>query len=172
MGQMTRSQLEQAYKRLEREVTEYKAKMKEVCDSADQRFKEEKRLRKDWNKAQAQMQARASDAEETVTLLEKELRRMKDGGDASMSMEELTECSTNLLRALEENNRWKDLQLGSTKEVECVICCSETATQAMVPCGHLALCSGCAAGMKASNKNNRCPMCKSDIQSFLRIYKP
>ena len=172
MGQMTRSQLEQAYKRLEREVTEYKAKMKEVCDSADQRFKEEKRLRKDWNKAQAQMQARASDAEETVTLLEKELRRMKEGGDASMSMEELTECSTNLLRALEENNRWKDLQLGSTKEVECVICCSETATQAMVPCGHLALSSGCAAGMKASNKNNRCPMCKSDIQSFLRIYKP
>ena len=76
-GKMNRQQLEQACKRLEREVTEYKSKMKEVCDSADQRFKEEKRLRKDWNKAQASMQAKASDAEDLVISLKCQLKNLK-----------------------------------------------------------------------------------------------
>jgi len=159
-------------RRLEREVAEYKTKMREVCDSADHRFKEEKRLRKDWNKAQAQMQARASDAEERLKSLEKELKQFQQGGDATMSTEELTECGQVLLKAMDGNMRWKDLQVGSAKEAECVICCSEMATHAMVPCGHLALCQSCAAGMKAANKKHRCPMCKSEIQSFLKIFKP
>ena len=51
--------------------------MKEVCDSADQRFKEEKRLRKDWNKAQASMQAKASDAEELVISLKSQLKNLQ-----------------------------------------------------------------------------------------------
>lgn len=73
ISKMNRKQLEHTCKRLEREVTEYKSKMKEVCDSADTRFKEEKRLRKEWNKAQASMQARAADAEELVETLQKKL---------------------------------------------------------------------------------------------------
>jgi hypothetical protein len=89
-----------------------------------------------------------------------------------MTNEELTECSNMLLHALCENNKLKDLKTNKTKEVHCVICCDEVATHAMVPCGHLALCSGCTAGMKAANKSTRCPMCKSDIQSIIRIWKP
>ena len=75
-SKMNRKQLEHACKRLEREVGEYKLKMKEVCDSADHRFKEEKRLRKDWNKVQASLQAKACDAEDLVQTLQKKLKRI------------------------------------------------------------------------------------------------
>tara|TARA_B100000780_G_scaffold197335_1_gene139396 strand:+ start:32 stop:937 length:906 start_codon:yes stop_codon:yes gene_type:complete len=163
---------DEVVKRLEREVAEYKTKMREVCDSADQRFKEEKRLRKDWNKAQAQMQARASDAEERFVSLEKQYGRLIKGGDEHCSLDELTQCGHVLIEAMKGNMHYKDVQASCGSEVECVICMSETATNAMVPCGHLALCSSCAAGMKAANKKHRCPMCKSEIQSFLKIFKP
>jgi len=89
-----------------------------------------------------------------------------------MSSDELTKISNDLINALHHNSKLKDLQLGKTKEVTCVICFDDIATHAMVPCGHLALCSGCAAGMQATDKSNRCPMCKSNIQSFMRIWKP
>ena len=168
---MSRKQLEQTCRRLQREVSEYKSKIRQVCDQADSRFKEEKRLRKNWNKAQAQLQAQVQDAEERAVRSEKQLQTLKAGGDPSMSVSELTSHGKLLLTALQENVKLKDKVIEDLEEPACVICCCETATFAMNPCGHLALCESCTGGMKAS-RTAGCPICKTPIENYVRIWKP
>ena len=88
-----------------------------------------------------------------------------------MTAAELTAQADALLGALRENAKLKDKILANVEEPVCVVCCCEAATYAMNPCGHLALCEGCTAGMKASRTAN-CPMCKTKIETYVRIWKP
>jgi hypothetical protein len=50
----------------------------------------------------------------------------------------------------------------------CVICQSETAVMATVPCGHRAYCSAC--GPQAQARQNTCPVCRQRVTSILRVY--
>ena len=58
--------------------------------------------------------------------------------------------------------------------MRCVVCLSITATHACVPCGHKCVCEQCAAAATAtaaaSFSNNRCPLCRSNVSSIIRIY--
>lgn len=49
---------------------------------------------------------------------------------------------------------------------QCIICLSEEPVYALVPCGHLALCGNCAVCPQT-----RCPICRQQTVSSLRIFK-
>ncbi|CAL1544052.1 unnamed protein product [Lymnaea stagnalis] len=49
---------------------------------------------------------------------------------------------------------------------ECIICVEKSANVAFVPCGHVACCQAC------SRLFGRCPICRGDVGSCLRIFVP
>lgn len=49
----------------------------------------------------------------------------------------------------------------------CVICLDEIAQYAVVPCGHLAICSQCCLG-----ESGTCPVCRRRSMGLLRIFIP
>ena len=49
----------------------------------------------------------------------------------------------------------------------CCVCLTEKAQQAVIPCGHLALCDACALRAQGT-----CPICRRHIFSLLRVYTP
>ena len=48
----------------------------------------------------------------------------------------------------------------------CVICLSEPSTHATTPCGHLCMCQSCSGKLT----DNKCPVCRGDIASTIRIH--
>lgn len=54
---------------------------------------------------------------------------------------------------------------------ECVICLTETANTAVLPCNHLCLCQECGAKLSEdpAPDRRRCPICRTEIESLLRI---
>ena len=55
---------------------------------------------------------------------------------------------------------------GSITQNACVICLTESAKMAIVPCGHKCLCEGCAN----TSSIQTCPMCRGQVLSFLRVF--
>lgn len=66
------------------------------------------------------------------------------------------------------------LQKGSLEQL-CSICFTKTIEVVILPCRHMCLCLDCASLFNQRDKNNRskvkaeCPMCRSNIQSFINI---
>lgn len=54
------------------------------------------------------------------------------------------------------------------RRAECVVCCEAHSTNALIPCGHLCLCTACAA--KFGPGRAVCPMCRSVITGSLRVW--
>jgi len=50
---------------------------------------------------------------------------------------------------------------------DCVICCDETSTHAMVPCGHHCVCQACATGFAGGI----CPICRGEVQGVIHIFR-
>jgi hypothetical protein len=50
-------------------------------------------------------------------------------------------------------------------QVECVVCLEAKAIMAAVPCGHKCACQECAKLLK------KCPLCRTDVTNFLRIFE-
>eukprot|EP00392_Amoebophrya_sp_AT5.2_P002405 g2410.t1 len=50
----------------------------------------------------------------------------------------------------------------------CVVCLSRETTHAPMPCGHLCLCDKCHL---APNMQRTCPICRTPIERFVRIFK-
>eukprot|EP00271_Cylindrocystis_brebissonii_P005041 TRINITY_DN16991_c0_g1_i1.p1 TRINITY_DN16991_c0_g1~~TRINITY_DN16991_c0_g1_i1.p1 ORF type:complete len:452 (+),score=103.49 TRINITY_DN16991_c0_g1_i1:355-1710(+) len=63
----------------------------------------------------------------------------------------------------------EDVGSVSTREAnkECVICLTETRDTLALPCRHLCLCSDCAKALR--NQSNKCPICRTVVQSLLQI---
>jgi hypothetical protein len=53
-----------------------------------------------------------------------------------------------------------------TQQNACVICLSEDAVMAAVPCGHRAYCPTCTAAARGQN----CPVCRAAVRDVIRIY--
>jgi uncharacterized membrane protein len=53
---------------------------------------------------------------------------------------------------------------------DCCICLQAKATQAIVPCGHLALCDECAPEVRTNR--GTCPICRRRIYTYLRVFVP
>jgi len=50
---------------------------------------------------------------------------------------------------------------------ECVICMTETRDTTVLPCRHMCMCSDCAKYLRL--QSNKCPICRTNIQSLLQI---
>lgn len=55
----------------------------------------------------------------------------------------------------------------STDGPECVICMTETRDTTVLPCRHMCMCSDCAKYLRL--QSNKCPICRTNIQSLLQI---
>merc|ERR1711971_200259 len=55
------------------------------------------------------------------------------------------------------------------EENQCAICIENKRTHAAVPCGHFNLCLRCCEQIRLTT--NKCPICRRNIDSFLKIYK-
>jgi hypothetical protein len=51
---------------------------------------------------------------------------------------------------------------------DCVVCQDRKAAHATVPCGHHCLCDECASDL--TGRSGRCPLCRTQVQSTLKIY--
>lgn len=49
---------------------------------------------------------------------------------------------------------------------ECVVCLSERATHAVVPCGHMIACASCAGQARLE----QCPMCRGAVAQLMRVF--
>lgn len=55
------------------------------------------------------------------------------------------------------------------KPAECTICLSDTASNAVVPCGHVCLCDSCADGFRARNVS-ACPYCRNKVEKIIKVF--
>jgi len=67
---------------------------------------------------------------------------------------------------LMELEREKEKEMSSSDDKRCVYCLEEKATIAIIPCGHLCLCSTCSA----KNPFKQCPMCRGEIINTIKIF--
>lgn len=59
----------------------------------------------------------------------------------------------------------------STSEISiCTICSDNSATHAIIPCGHFCICFSCLTTLKNTSTDPRCPCCRGPITNSLRIY--
>ena len=49
--------------------------------------------------------------------------------------------------------------------LKCVVCLERSAATVLVPCGHRALCNQCALSI-----NGKCPICRSSVERFVRVF--
>jgi hypothetical protein len=88
-----------------------------------------------------------------------------------------------LERLIEEtdpgNNEWRNAFSESreyavpSSGIDCVVCHTQPAERAIIPCGHLCLCDGCSRTLVGSSSTLwYCPLCRGSLLSTLRIYIP
>ena len=58
-------------------------------------------------------------------------------------------------------------ELNSADADPCCICLTKTKTHAIQPCGHWCLCATC---VRTVENGGKCPLCRGDVQTVLRIY--
>ncbi|CAF1161676.1 unnamed protein product [Adineta steineri] len=58
----------------------------------------------------------------------------------------------------------QDQSVNSTSSNPCVLCLTEEKRLACIPCGHLATCVPCGHSLRS------CPICRREIEAFVRIY--
>ena len=75
-----------------------------------------------------------------------------------------------LERALKDESeaRYKEAEVDNDKKNVCVVCLENKKTHAFNPCGHMCVCETCAD--KIIQGNAKCPMCRGDITSSLKIF--
>lgn len=87
----------------------------------------------------------------------KELQQLTEGLRAELS------CCDEKRNSLREELDQAQRESGGP----CVICLDEIAQYAVVPCGHLAICSQCCLG-----ESGTCPVCRRRSMGLLRIFIP
>jgi hypothetical protein len=56
-------------------------------------------------------------------------------------------------------------------EHTCVVCIDATTDHAVIPCGHVCLCSTCGPRL-ARTRHARCPICREPVQSLQKLFYP
>jgi len=59
----------------------------------------------------------------------------------------------------------------TSKDEKCKICLVDTATYALIPCGHLCMCQSCCCDSGQFVRGTPCIICRKPIDGFLQIYK-
>ena len=61
-------------------------------------------------------------------------------------------------------------QLLSTGIGNCVVCLTQPKEVAVVPCGHLCMCTVCSEGISKRTRTRQCPICRQKFRSTLRVF--
>jgi len=69
-----------------------------------------------------------------------------------------------------DNAEESKTQVENREDKECAVCLTNKIDTFVLPCNHLCLCSSCAKDLKTHN-NFRCPMCRRNIETFLKMEK-
>lgn len=106
----------------------------------------------------------ANDIKETEEKLretkDKLLNRKRSFREAILSMPPETQSRINL-----------DYSNTTSSDNICVVCHDGPPVMAVVPCGHVCLCTNCSdVCMTGENEQRPCPLCRGHMQSVLRIY--
>jgi len=81
--------------------------------------------------------------------------------------EALRESENEYARVLEADAREERASNNSNSNYgECVMCLSERATHAVVPCGHMIACASCAGQARLE----QCPMCRGVVAQLMRVF--
>jgi hypothetical protein len=56
-------------------------------------------------------------------------------------------------------------------EHTCVVCIDATTDHAVIPCGHVCLCSTCGPRL-ARTRHARCPICREPVQILQKLFYP
>ena len=87
----------------------------------------------------------------------------------TMEPAELGKVEDDLLAAaarVREERRRRESE--AETDAACCICLSAPKSHAAVPCGHRALCSGCAADKRL--RGQPCPTCRGGVEKWMRIW--
>jgi len=76
---------------------------------------------------------------------------------------ELSKCQQEIQQVLQDISRSQEEQ---DVKSECVICLQVADLMALLPCGHLCVCSGCAHSLR------QCPLCCAAVAHTVRIFTP
>lgn len=52
----------------------------------------------------------------------------------------------------------------------CIICLERPIEVALIPCGHAKTCTVCCVEMQQHERVPRCPVCRAEVESTLRVY--
>ena len=75
--------------------------------------------------------------------------------------------------SLNQNNHTDDETPPQEGEDFCVVCWDRRADRALLPCGHLCLCSRCSAQatLPQGNLSGRCPVCQCTVLGPMRVFR-
>ena len=80
--------------------------------------------------------------------------------------EALRESEDEYARVLEAEAREESNNSDVSNYGECVVCLSERATHAVVPCGHMIVCGACAGQARLE----QCPLCRGVVAQLMRVF--
>ena len=60
--------------------------------------------------------------------------------------------------------------LSTDEQTLCVVCMDAPKTHAIVPCGHVCICEGCAEKLLAPQAPLVCPMCREHATMVMKLY--
>jgi hypothetical protein len=80
---------------------------------------------------------------------------------AEQKVTDLLQIRIELLKKRVEENTQADDAL------RCAICLGSRANTVLLPCRHANFCRSCVAGLYATQEQNRCPICRATIESFV-----
>ena len=81
--------------------------------------------------------------------------------------EALRESEDEYARVMEADAREERASNNSVSTYgECVVCLSERASHAVVPCGHMVTCASCAGEVRLEH----CPLCRGTVAQLMRVF--
>ncbi|CAF0972599.1 unnamed protein product [Rotaria sordida] len=80
---------------------------------------------------------------------------------------------TNRLPNISPINNTNQTDNNSNARLHCVICLENEIVYSLQPCSHLGLCHSCAQTLQSRNRGEElCPLCRTPIQEYQRIFLP
>jgi hypothetical protein len=99
-----------------------------------------------------------------------ELRLEETGNRVSVKAYNFTRVVTKVTSCVQIADDGHAFDPASLMRGDCVLCLGERrATRALVPCGHLAVCSDCAPDIRMQG---RCPICRHFVSDLIRVFIP
>mmetsp|Transcript_19807 Transcript_19807/g.45387 ORF Transcript_19807/g.45387 Transcript_19807/m.45387 type:complete len:455 (-) Transcript_19807:74-1438(-) len=157
--------------RQRQEEEEERQRVQRAKEEADKAEKERQRLEKEKlelsaatriSKLEAHLEERAIEEANDIKQMETNLSKRK------RALRESLECLPESSRSrvgLDEDRR-------TESKPSCVICHDKEADHAVIPCGHLCLCSDCSTDYRSLfGVSQTCPLCRGIVQGTLKIYQ-